>query len=274
MSEKPIEKSSEQRIEEAMRQEEMECTCECERDHCSECMEEDVAEVETDEAVEIDEDGKEIVEVYLEDLEVLAEQLAEYEDVLEEVSKDEDIGDKIEKVLFKERNVYIEGTIDEDNCSHVSAMIHYYNAVDKENNIPVDERESIKIYINSPGGSLSHGKKVLAAMESSTTPIETISQGGQLASMAFVLFVGADVRKMSRHSETMYHNLLAGSEGTFSEMKNQISYYERLQNEMDEYVAERTNIPLKKLRKLRQKNQDWHLTFNECKEYGVFTEQI
>lgn len=222
-------------------------------------------EILDDEVDEVSE--RESVEVYVDDLEDLLETIVELE-------QDEDISKKIDRTLIEERNIYIEGTIDNSISSQVVAMIHYYNAIDNERKIPIENRSSIKLFINSPGGSLSSGKQILATMEGSQTPIETISQGGQLASMAFVIFVGADIRKMSRHSEPMYHNLLAGTEGTFSEMKNQISYYERLQNEMDEYVAERTKIPLKKLKKLRQRNQDWHLTFSECRDYEVFTEQI
>lgn len=210
---------------------------------------------------------RETVEVYVDDLEDILKSL-------DELESEEDISTKIDRTLIEERNIYIEGTIDNSTSSQVTAMIHYYNAIDNEKDIPIEERSSIKLYLNSPGGSLSSGKNILAAMEGSKTPIETISQGGQLASMAFVLFVGANIRKMSRHSEPMYHNLLAGVDGSFSEMKNQISYFERLQNEMDEFVAERTKIPLKKMKKLRQKNQDWHLTFNECRDYEVFTEQI
>lgn len=212
-------------------------------------------------------DEREIVEVYREDLETLAEALAEYE-------ADEDIIDKIEKTLADERIIYLQGAIEKESISDVIAMIHYYNLDDDRNNIPIDRRKNIKIYISSEGGELTWCKKLLAAMENSKCKIETISEGGQIASAGFVIFVSGDVRKLSRFSEPLYHNLSAGFSGTYSEMKNQIALYERYQNEMDKYIAEKTDIPLKKLQSYRKKNQDWHITFDECKKYRVFDVEI
>lgn len=213
------------------------------------------------------EEEKEIVEIYLEDLETLAETIAEYE-------ADEDIDTKIEKSLIDNRIIYLQGIIEEDSISNVVTLIHYFNLEDDKFDVPLEERKNIKIYISSEGGELVWCKKLLAAIENSKCKIETISEGGQIASAGFVIFLAGDIRKMSRHSEPMYHNLSAGFSGSYSEMKNQIALYERIQSDIDDYIVERTEIPLKKLQSYRKKNQDWHLTFDECKKYKIYNVEI
>jgi len=206
-------------------------------------------------------------------IEVTEEQL---EELLRELGQDNDLepAQMIDKVLFEERHIYLQGVIDADTVNQVVPMIHYYNSEDKANNISSSQRTPIKIFINSVGGEITQGKVILSAMENSDTPIETISQGGSASSMGMVLFLCGHVKKMSRHTEMMYHNLSAGLSGTYAEMKNQIAYYERIQNEMDAYIVERTEIPMKKLKRYRERNLDWHMSFEECKKYKVFDVEI
>lgn len=254
------EMSTEQRIEEVVEQEESqnETCCNREGEACSDCPE----------AVAVDEDdGKEVVQVYLEELEALVDTIAELE-------ADEDIVDKIEKTLFSGRNIYLQGVVNEESISHVVSMIHYYNLEDDNRNLEPEERENIKLYISSEGGELIWCKRLLSAMENSKCKIETISEGGQIASAGLVIFLAGDIRKLSRHSEPMYHNLSAGVAGSYSEMDNQMNLYRRIQQEMDDYIVEMTEIPLKKLQSYRKKNQDWHITFNEAKKYKMFDIQI
>lgn len=210
---------------------------------------------------------KEIVEIYLEDLQSLA-------DTIDELERDEDTTTKIDRTLTNERIIYLQGIINEESISNVVAMIHYYNAEDDSRNIEPEHRKNIKIYISSEGGEIIWCKKLLAAIENSKCKIETIAEGGQIASAGFVIFIAGDVRKMSRHTEPLYHTLSAGLSGTYAEMKNQMAFYDRVQKEMDEYIVERTEIPLKKLKKYRERNLDWHISFAECKKYKVFDIEI
>lgn len=177
--------------------------------------------------------------------------------------------EKIDKKLFESRNIYLSGIIDEDIVNQIIPMIHYYNLDAKE----TGDDSSIKIYINSPGGEMTQGNAIVQEIENSALTVETIAQG-TISSMGFVIFLAGDIRRLSRHTEIMYHTLSAGLSGTYSEMKNQMSYYERLQNQVDDYIVERTEIPKKKLKRYRERNLDWFLTFDECKKYKVFDEEI
>ncbi|MEK4025500.1 ClpP family protease [Sporosarcina sp. FSL W7-1283] len=231
-------------------------------------IEEEIADVESVEDGNIEaEDERETVVVYLDELEKLSE-------LVDELENDENIEDKIDRTLFDERVIYLQGTISTDTVNQVVPMIHFYNIQDSKNNIPIEKRKNIQIYISSVGGEMTHGKNILAAMEASEAKIETILQGSMGASMGMVLFLGGDIRKMSRHAEMLYHNLSAGMEGTYSEMKNQFAYYDRLQKEMDKYIVERTDIPMKKLKRYSERNLDWYMSFEECKKYNVFHIEI
>lgn len=231
-------------------------------------MSETIEDVSGDEEVlelETVEDEKEIVEIYLEDLEVLAETIAEYE-------ADEDIEEKIEKTLFNARNIYLYGEINQSLIESAVAMIHYYNEEDK--NTEIEDCTPINIFIASEGGEAYSGYNLVSAIERSKTPVHTYSEGTQLMSMGFIIFLAGEKRYMSRHSNPMYHQLSAGTQSTMKSMENDVAYYRRMQAETADYIAERTSIPLKKLRSYDKRNVDWHLTFKECKDYNVLTDVI
>lgn len=231
-------------------------------------MSEEIRDDGIEEVEEVKDGGtRKVVEVYLDELQDLA-------DTIDEFEKDEDITTKIERVLTEERVIYLQGIIDETSISNAVAMVHYYNLEDDRNEIVTQNRKNIKIYISSEGGEIIWCKKLLSAIENSKCKIETIAEGGQIASAGFVIFIAGDIRKMSRHTEPLYHTLSAGLSGTYAEMKNQMGFYDRVQKDMDKYITERTEIPLKKLNRYRERNLDWHMTFEECKKYKVFDIEI
>lgn len=204
-------------------------------------------------------------------LELTEEQL---EAILEAYGGVEDLepAEKIDRTLFESRNIYLNGEINSDSCEHVVAMIHYYNQEDKHKND--DEKAPINVFIASEGGEAYKGYNVVSAIERSKVPVYTYSEGTQLMSMGFIIFLAGDKRFMSRHSNPMYHQLSAGTQGTNLTMSSEVEYFRRMQKETAQYIVERTEIPLEKLEYYDERNLDWHLTFDECKKYKVFTDEI
>jgi len=57
-------------------------------------------------------------------------------------------------------------------------------------------------------------------------------------------------------------------------MQNVVKHYEHLQNTLDEYIVDRTDIPMKKLKKKRKKNIDWYITLEEATKWKMYDQLI
>ena len=204
------------------------------------------------------------------DIELTEEQLDAILDGMEA-----DTVEDVEDALFQQRTIYLSGAVDGDMSAHIIPLIHYYNSQDDKENIEPERRKPIHIFIDSEGGELYRGFNLLSTIERSKTPVWTYLEGSIGMSMSFVLFLSGERRFMSRFGNLMYHELRAASDvQTLAEMKNTVRHYDRLQDKMDNYIVERTNIPLKKLRDQRKKNLDWYIDYDVAKRYGVFTDKI
>ncbi|RKJ30954.1 hypothetical protein D7X33_40905, partial [Butyricicoccus sp. 1XD8-22] len=168
------------------------------------------------------------------------------------------IPDLLETEMVTSRTLYLSEEITLDTINHIIMLIHKFNRDDY--GIPVEERVPIKLYIDSAGGEIYRGFSLVSAIESSDTPVIGILQGTCM-SMAFVIYLACHYRYASRFSNVLYHTLRAGSDvQTLIEMENTLRHYKNLQNTLDKYILEKTEIPSKKLKKKRKKNLDWFLT--------------
>ena len=66
------------------------------------------------------------------------------------------------------RELYVAGIAD-DMAGGLEAMIRFYNRCDEQDNIPVEERVPIKLFIDSPGGDLTGAYTIINAIELSKT---------------------------------------------------------------------------------------------------------
>lgn len=191
--------------------------------------------------------------------------------ILDELDEQPDI----EELLQDERIIYLHGEITEDTVNQVVPMIHYYNALDRRNGIPKDERLPIKLYVRSSGGSVHEGMNIVTAIETSETPVWTINDGNIGYSMGFVIFIAGHRSFMSRHAFLLFHEISATQDVmTYSEMRNVIEHYRVMQDKLDKYIVERTKIPMKKLKEYRKRNIDWYIDYETAKKYEVFTDTL
>lgn len=72
------------------------------------------------------------------------------------------------------RSIWIEGEIDE-SLFEASKLIMNWNREDK--GTPPEDRKPIKIFINSPGGTLEDTLSFVGLVEISKTPIITVNMG-------------------------------------------------------------------------------------------------
>lgn len=223
-------------------------------------------------------ENKEMTNEHEEDVQIL--ELTE--DQLEAImsSLDEDDGlDPIEKVdrsLFESRIIYLSGVVDSAMSAGIIPMIHYYNLQDEEEGIEPEQRLPIRLYVDSEGGDLYKGVNMVSTILNSKTPVWTYLEGSIGMSAGLLLYLSGHKRFMSKFGSLMYHELRAtsGDYQTLAEMKNTVAHYDSLQEQIDNFIVERTSIPMKKLKNQRKKNLDWFISYSEAKRYNMYDELI
>lgn len=119
----------------------------------------------------------------------------------------------IEAKLLDKRKIWIEGEITEKlACNFIKQLLFL---------LAEDEKESIDILINSPGGNVNAGMLIYDALQSCTAPVRLFCVG-MAYSMAAVIFASGTTRYMLPNSKLMIHEPLieSGVGGNSSSIKS------------------------------------------------------
>ena len=168
---------------------------------------------------------------------------------------------------YKNRKVFIDFDIG-DYLVSVSKRIIAWNQEDK--NIPAKDRKPIKIYINSPGGSLQSCMTFIDILKMSKTPIELIciNEAYSAAGMIFMCKGENITRSIVPHGKVLIHqgSLGVGQMQThqFLDVANDVKKDEEV---VKKYVLENTTITPKLYEK--KKKNEWSLDAKECLKLGV-----
>lgn len=113
--------------------------------------------------------------------------------------------------------------------SQLVSDIIEYNRQDKDK--PVEEREPIKLFINSPGGSVIEGFALVGAIESSRTPIYTINIG-EWSSMAFLIGITGHKRFSLPYSQFLMHDGATVAYDSSNKAQDKMEFEKRFEQEV------------------------------------------
>lgn len=160
--------------------------------------------------------------------------------------------------------------IDEDVGEAVETLIRFWNTVDEENNTPIEERQPIKIYIDSNGGSLHATFTMIDAIVMSKTPVWTINIGTAFSGGFFTFIVGHK-RIAYPHSSFLYHEgSTAGGHQDAGKFRNYASFYDKLLDQIKEITLKYTKITEEEYDK--HIKDDWWILADEALELGICDE--
>lgn len=132
-----------------------------------------------------------------------------------------------------------------------------------------DDKQDIKLYINSPGGSISAGLAILDTMNYIKADVQTICVG-QAASMGAILLANGAKGKRSilPNAQVMIH------QPWIEEMGGQVTDIEIATKELlktkrllNKFLAQKTGQPLEKIQ--AQVERDYWLDASEALKYGL-----
>lgn len=171
---------------------------------------------------------------------------------------------------FLNREAYI-GGIDDEIASGIESMIRFWNASDDQLDVPVADRIPIKLYIDSPGGSLTGCYTIINAIELSKTPVITINTGCAY-SAGFFVFIAGHNRLAYSLSSFLFHegSTTTGDFVDAHKFRNHADFYSVQLKQLKEHVLRYTKITEEEYEKI--KKDDYWLTAKEALEKGVVDE--
>ena len=171
------------------------------------------------------------------------------------------------------REVPISDVIDEEIGDAVESIIRFWNKLDDDMGTPISEREPIKVYINTPGGSLHATLTMVDAIRMSKTPVYTINTGTAFSG-GFFIFISGHMRYSYPHATFLFHEGSTGGGGPqdAGKFRNYASFYDKMLEQLEVLTLENTNITKEVYDK--HKLDDWWIFADEALELGICDEII
>lgn len=184
--------------------------------------------------------------------------------VVEETAKGERAYD-IYSRLLNERIIFLGEDVNAHTANLVVAQLLFL--------AHEDPKKDIKLYINSPGGSVYDGLAIIDTMDYISPDVQTIGIGLQASMGAMLLACGAKgKRSVLPNSRIMIHQPSSGTEGKITDQEIMLREGVFLKKRLAEIFAERTGKPLSQVEK--DMDRDNWMSAEEAKKYGIIDEII
>lgn len=162
--------------------------------------------------------------------------------------------------LLKDRIIFLGAPVDDAVANTVIAQLLFL-----ENQ---DSNKDIKLYINSPGGSVTAGLAVYDTMQYIKSDVSTICIG-LAASMGAVLLAAGEKGKrfILPNAEVMLHQVMGGAEGQAIDVKIRAEHILKVKDRINQILADHTNQPIAKIDK--DTDRDYFMSPEEALAYGL-----
>ena len=167
--------------------------------------------------------------------------------------------------LLKERIIFLGEPIDDSVANIIIAQFLFLESD--------DSKKEIKMYINSPGGSVTSAMAIYDTMQYIKCDVATICIG-QAASAAAVLL--ASGKKGKRYSlpnaRVLIHQVMGGAEGQAKDVAIQTKEMMRIKTLIDKILAYHTGQKVATIE--TDTDRDFFMTADEAKKYGIIDKII
>lgn len=167
--------------------------------------------------------------------------------------------------LLKERIIFLGGPINDAVANTIIAQLIFLDNI--------ESAEDIKLYVNSPGGSVSAGLAIYDTIQYVKSDVSTICIGMAASMGAVLLAAGKKGKRLSLpNSEIMLHQVMGGAEGQASDIEISAKHILKIKDRLNRILAEHTGQPLKTIEK--DTDRDFYMSAEEAKTYGLVDKVI
>ena len=162
--------------------------------------------------------------------------------------------------LLKERIIFLGEPIDDHVANIIIAQLLFLEAD--------DPKKEIKIYINSPGGSVTSALAIYDTMRYVKCDVATICIGQAASAAAVLLASGTKGKRFSLpNSRVLIHQVMGGAEGQAKDVAIQTKEMLRIKQQVDKILASHTGQSVSKIEK--DTDRDFFMNADEAKKYGI-----
>jgi ATP-dependent Clp protease, protease subunit len=168
--------------------------------------------------------------------------------------------------LSLERIIFLSREVDDNIANAIVASMLY---LDSE-----DPTKPIRLYINSPGGSVTAGMAIYDTMQHIKSEVVTICVGLAASMGAFLLTAGAKGKRVALpHSRIMIHQPLGGTgRQQASDIEIEARQILRVRHELNTLMAQHTGKSVEQIQK--DTDRDYFLSAEEAVQYGLIDRVI
>ena len=167
--------------------------------------------------------------------------------------------------LLKERIIFLGEPVDDNVANTIIAQLLFLESE--------DAKKEIKMYINSPGGSVTAALAIYDTMQYAKPDVATICIG-QAASAAAVLLASGQKGKRYAlpNARVLIHQVMGGAEGQAKDVAIHTKEMLRIKQQVDKILSQHTGQSIKKIE--QDTDRDFFMTAEDAKKYGIIDKII
>ena len=167
--------------------------------------------------------------------------------------------------LLKDRIIFLGTGVDDVVANAIIAQLLFLESQDKS--------KEIKLYVNSPGGSVTAGLAIYDTMQYIKPDVSTICIGMAASMGAVLLSAGAAGKRYALpNSEVMIHQVLGGAEGQASDIKIRAERILKMKDSLNGILAKHTGQSMKTIE--NDTDRDNFMDAKEALKYGLIDKII
>jgi ATP-dependent Clp protease protease subunit len=167
--------------------------------------------------------------------------------------------------LLKDRIIFLGTEIDDVVANTVIAQLLFLESQDKT--------KDIKLYINSPGGSVTAGMAIYDVMQYVKPDVSTVCVGMAASMGAVLLAAGAKGKRFALpNAEVMIHQVLGGFQGQATDVKIHAERILKIKENLNKILANHTGQAIKKVE--TDVERDYFMSADEAVKYGLIDKVV
>lgn len=162
--------------------------------------------------------------------------------------------------LLKDRIVFIGTRIEDGMANAIIAQLLFLESE--------SSKEDIRMYINSPGGSVTSALAIYDTMRYVKPDVQTICVGMAASAAAILLASGAPGKRMILpNAEVMIHQVLGGAEGQATDIDIHARHILATRDRLNKILSKHTQQKVSKI--ALDTERDHFMSANEALAYGI-----
>ncbi|MFA5777565.1 MAG: ATP-dependent Clp protease proteolytic subunit [Parcubacteria group bacterium] len=162
--------------------------------------------------------------------------------------------------LLKDRIIFLGSAIDDGVANSIIAQLLF---LEQQN-----QKDDIKIYINSPGGVVTSALAIYDTMQYVKPEVQTICVGTAASGAALLLASGAKGKRfILPNGEVLIHQVMGGTQGQATDIDIHARHILKMKDRLNKILAKHTGQKLEKI--VKDTDRDYFMSAEEAKEYGI-----